>query len=308
MVDHDRRAPLDLPQLRLWLGYLIKNYDALAGDGEIGYSPQEIDHYRAALVSVARACDGQFDRPLKPRIRELLALGVAGYGVAGGVPVGVPFSGEMIVDLAACALWPLASSPGLPRDWLDAFISITVCPRMATPIVRARYRRRIEEPMSALEFRQAVGEVNFAWGIRNLLRDLSDPRRGGGALAAMAIACTRYAPRRGATQQRVAKWALLSTLGGMAGGVTGHRAGDALTTLDDWVAHCVRHPHAYMTKPDVQPDRPATPSPDLPATPLLDQPVAQPRPRSAPDDEPWPATLTASPAGRTVVFEGVGGR
>src|ERR1700761_6822154 len=215
-MDYSRRAPLDLPQLRLWLAYLIKNYDALASSGDIGYRPQEVDHYRGCLVSLARACDGQFDRPLKARIRELLALGVAGYGIAGGLSAGVPLSGDTIVDFAACALWPLASSPDLPRDWLDPFITITICPRMATPVVRARYRRRIQEPMSALEFRQALTEVNFAWGVRNLLRDLSDPRRGGGALAAMAIACTRYAPRRGATQQRVAQWALLSPLGGMA--------------------------------------------------------------------------------------------
>jgi hypothetical protein len=299
-MDHDRRTPLDLPQLRLWLGYLIKNYDALASSGQIGYRPQEIEHYRAGLVSVARACEGQFDRPLKPRIRELLALGVAGYGVAGGVPAGVPFSAEMIVDFAACALWPLASSPGLPRDWLDAFIAITVCPRMATPVVRARYRRRIEEPMSVPEFRQALTEVNFAWGVRNLLRDLSDPRRGGGALAGMAIACTRYAPRRGATQQRVAKWALLSALGGMTGGVGGHPTGDVLTSVNDWVGHCVRNPHAFMTKPDGPLDQPA-------AAPA-DQLVAGPQPRPAPDDQPWPATLTASPAGRPVIFEGAGGR
>jgi hypothetical protein len=250
MVDDSRRAPLDLPQLRLWLGYLIKNYDALASSGDIGYSPQEVDHYRACLVSLAQACEGRFDRPLKARIRELLALGVAGYGIAGGVPAGVPFSGELIVDFAACALWPLASSPDLPCDWLDAFITITICPRMATPVVQARYSRRIQEPLSAPEFRQALTEVNFAWGVRNLLRDLSDPRRGGGALAAMAIACARYAPRRGATQDRVAKWALLSTLGGM----TGRRTHDPLATMNEWVTHCEQSARVHdQTRPAARP-------------------------------------------------------
>ena len=295
-MDYSRRAPLDLPQLRLWLGYLIKNYDALTDRGEIGYRPEEIDHYRACLVSVARACEGNFDRPLKARIRELLALGVASYGVAGGVPAGVPFSGELIVDFAAAALWPLASSADLPKDWLDAFIAITICPKMATPVVRARYCRRISEPMSAVEFRQAMSEVNFAWGVRNLLRDLADPRRGGGTLAAMAIACARYAPRRGATQDRVAKWALLSALGGMSG----RGDGDPLATMNGWVAHCVRNPYAFMTKPDAPPSEPASP----PVSP----PVAGLQPRPAPDDLVWPATLTASTASRPVVFEGVGGR
>jgi hypothetical protein len=200
------------------------------------------------------------------------------------------------VDFAASALWPLAASADLPKDWLDAFIAITICPKMATPVIRARYCRRISEPMNAVEFRQALGEVNFAWGVWNLLRDLSDPRRGGGALAAMAIACARYAPRRGATQDRVAKWALLSALGGM----NGRGVGDPLATMNGWVAHCVQNPYAFMTKPDVRPSQPISPP--------ISPPVAGPQPRSAPDDLVWPATLTASPAGRPVVFEGVGGR
>lgn len=107
-MDDSRRAPLDLPQLRLWPGYLIKNYDALASGGDIGYSPQEVDHYRACLVSLAQACEGQFGRPLKARIRELLALGVAGYGIAGGVPAGVPSAPDD-------QLWPatLTASPAV---------------------------------------------------------------------------------------------------------------------------------------------------------------------------------------------------
>ena len=67
--------------------------------------------------------------------------------------------------------------------------------------------------MSPSEFGQAMTEVSYAPGIRNLLDELADPRGAGCALAAMAIARTRYAPRRGASQKRVAKWALLAATG-----------------------------------------------------------------------------------------------
>ncbi len=47
LVDDRRRAPLDFPLLRQWIGYLIESYDALERRGEIGYSQQEIRLYRA---------------------------------------------------------------------------------------------------------------------------------------------------------------------------------------------------------------------------------------------------------------------
>jgi hypothetical protein len=124
-MDEEGPTPLDLPRLRQWIGQLVENYDALASRGDIGYSLREIRQYREALISVGRACDGEFKRPLKVHIRELLA--------------------------------------------------------------------------------------------RNLLSDLADPRRAGCALTGMAIAHTSYAPRRGATQRRVAKWALLVAIGATAG-------------------------------------------------------------------------------------------
>jgi hypothetical protein len=80
-------------------------------------------------------------------------------------------------------------------------------------VVQARYRSGTPEPMSPAEFGRAMMEVSYGPGIRNLLDDLADPRGAGCALAAMAIARTRYAPRRGASQKRVAKWALLAATG-----------------------------------------------------------------------------------------------
>ena len=59
-------------------------------------------------------------------------------------------------------------------------------------------------------------ELGYAPGIRNLLNELADPRRAGCALTGMAIA-THHAPRREATQKRVAKWALLAAIGAVAG-------------------------------------------------------------------------------------------
>ena len=59
-----------------------------------------------------------------------------------------------------------------------------------------------------------------------LLDELADPRGAGCALAAMAIARTRYAPRRGANQKRVAKWALLAAI--MATSSCAHSLSSAL--------------------------------------------------------------------------------
>ncbi len=77
---------LDLPRLRQWIGHLIENYDALVSRGDIGYSQREIRLYRDSLISIARACNGEFKPPVKARIRELLALGAASYGLAAGAP------------------------------------------------------------------------------------------------------------------------------------------------------------------------------------------------------------------------------
>jgi len=216
LVDYQRRAPLDFPLLRQWIGYLIESYDALERRGEIGYRPQEIRLYRESLVSAARACDGEFGRPVKARIRELLALGAASYGLGAGAASPVSFASETVVDFAVCALWPMATAPELPSAWLGAFLGVTRSTQLASLVVQARYRLGTPDVMSAPEFSQALTQVNFAPGIRTLLADLADPARGGCALTALAIAHTRYAPRRGASQRRVAQWALAAATGGAA--------------------------------------------------------------------------------------------
>jgi len=85
LVDYQRRTPLEIPGLREWIGHLVESYDALVHRGEIGYSQREVRLYRDSLISAARACNGEFKRPVKARIRELLALGAASYGLAAGV-------------------------------------------------------------------------------------------------------------------------------------------------------------------------------------------------------------------------------
>ena len=224
-MDYEGRAPLELPQLRRWIGQLIENYDALVRRGEIGYSEQEIRLYRDALISAAQACDGEFKRPVKARIRELLALGAASYGLPAAVPRprwpadvprAEPLSAPAMIDFTVCALWPVATMPGLPRGWLGAFLNVTRSTHLASLVVRARYRLGTPEAMSPSEFGQALAEINYAPGVWTLLDDLGDPGRGGCALTGMAIAHARYAPRRGATQKRVAQWALAAATGGTA--------------------------------------------------------------------------------------------
>ena len=215
-MHYEERTPLDLPQLRQWLGQLIENYDVLVRAGRIGYSQREIRLYRAALISTARTCDGEFERPVKARIRELLALGAASYGLPTGPLPTESFPGQKVLDFAVCSLWPLATVPGLPSTWLGAFLDITGSTAMASLIVRARYHCGTPEAMSPSEFGQALSGLSYTPGIRNLLDDLGDPRRAGCALTGIAIAHTGYAPRRGATQKRVARWALLAAIGANA--------------------------------------------------------------------------------------------
>jgi hypothetical protein len=215
-MDNEGRTPLDLPRLRQWIGHLIENYDALVSRGDIGYSQREITQYREALVSIGRACDGEFKRPVKVHIRELLAMGAANYGLPTGAPP-KSFTGQQVIDFGVYCLWPIATVPELPRTWLDAFLDITRSAALASLVVQTRYQQGTPETMSPVEFGQLMTELNYAPGIRNLLNDLADPRRAGCALTGMAIAHTNYAPRRGATQRRVAKWALLAAIGATAG-------------------------------------------------------------------------------------------
>jgi hypothetical protein len=108
----------------------------------------------------------------------------------------------------------------------------------------------------------------------------------------MAIASARYAPRRGAARKRVARWALLAALGG---------AGDALTTVNDGLAHYPRNPPlppgpaSAVGEPAVVPGPGTRPGPGEPAA--AGEPAVP-----AVRDEPWPATLTAGPAARPVIL------
>jgi hypothetical protein len=99
--------------------------------------------------------------------------------------------------------------------------------------------RSTGSPMSAQEFGQTLAQIWFAPGILNLMADLADPRLGGCALTALVVANTGHTPRRGTSSRELARWALVTALGG----IIGNRADDALTDAWNWLVAYISNPY-----------------------------------------------------------------
>jgi len=157
----------------------------------------------------------------------LLATGMVYYsGVAGNLPEGCTAE-QVMLDLATLAMWPIVLAPKLPKRWFEDLQELS-SPQVARIVSYARLSRTSGSQLSIALFMRSLSESSIAFGLRNLLADMSDPKRGGAFLTAVAIADGRAESAQGAKGLRLVKW----VLGAAAAGVIGNRV-DALA-VDIW--------------------------------------------------------------------------
>ncbi|MFF2524233.1 hypothetical protein [Streptomyces liangshanensis] len=210
------RAPLALPDLRLWIDRMAADYRTLAavGKGPVGRRRAssrtgELDSLQKDLAATLEA------RKPGDQVRRLLAAGAAQYLYKSTrLPDGT-LPESMMIDLAVFALWPLVQIPAPPAGWQDELARLT-SPRLSLLVAQARQAGERGRPVPPDLFGRALAERPFTHGILALLEDLGDPRGGGACLTPLALAQGFSAPPRKAEPKAMLAWLFgAAALGGV---------------------------------------------------------------------------------------------
>lgn len=230
--------PLDLPLLRQWLGTLASASADTAHGGRRRLrrrSARPVRFHENEVRAVGDDVSGWLGQSsAEDVLRRLLALGLVQYVKRiGRVPADARAE-EIVLDVTAFALWSVAQVPSLPSDWEDTLALLT-SPRMAAIVARAREIGATRSPDNFVVLYRMLASSSVAQGTRNLMEDLSDPRRGGAVLAALALAAGLPEPDPRHRQKAAAVW-LFTALATGAVGSEGNRIASAIDRMaeDAW--------------------------------------------------------------------------
>lgn len=228
-------------RLRLWIDRLSNDAERQAAAPDKKLSRAQ----RKKLRGVRDTLAGNPHGSDKECIRELLATGVVRYCQRlPDLPNG-RLPSQIGPELVAFALWPIVLAPRLPADWYESLAEIT-SPAIARLVAHVRLSGTTGAEPEFSRFISELVDVPYAFGIANLLADLSDPRRGAGALTAVAVAAEAGEP----PTSRGGRVLLLWVLGAAGAGVIGNRA-DALDNgLWEWIEQHVDGAHHVASSGD----------------------------------------------------------
>ena len=209
---------------RAWVAGLVEQYDSLSR------SPLDRAHRQRAkeLRRLLSTLDGAHARSSKDCLRRLIAAGLVRYaGITDRLtPDALP--ADVMFDLAGVALWPIVIAPSLPADWMGALQGIS-SPELARTVAHARNFHEAGAAGDELtHFLRSLADASLGAGLYHLFDDMSDPGRGGSALAAVAIASGGKPPKLTG-----ARGVLVWVLGAAAAGIVGNRADDLIGNLWD---------------------------------------------------------------------------
>jgi hypothetical protein len=230
--------PLDLPLIRQWLGTLasVGNDSARGGKHHLlrktaKPAQSHEDGVNALIDNLSGMLGGS---PTEDILRRLLALGAVHYiRRIGRVPVDAKTE-DVILDVTAFALWSVAQAPVLPSDWEEVLARLT-SPRMADLVAQVRGVDAARRRENFAIFYGILASSPITQGARNLMADLSDPRRGGSALASLALAAGLPEPDPRQRNKAAIAWLFTALFSGALGAEGGHLA-DAIDRMaeDAW--------------------------------------------------------------------------
>lgn len=228
--------PLDLPLLRQWLSSLASaSADTTRGGRRHLFGkPSRSGRLREGDVqALSETLAGSLGKShADDTLRRLLALGVVQYVKRiGHVPVDAK-ADDGILDVAAFALWTVAQAPDLPTDWEDTLARLT-SPRMAAFVADLREVCATRDQRNFAVLHRALGKNSVAQGVRNLLEDLSDQRRGGAVLTSLALAAGLPEPDPRHRLKSAAIWLFMGVAGGAIGAEGGHVADSVNHAVDE---------------------------------------------------------------------------
>lgn len=221
--------PFDLPNLRLWIDRISTDYKQIISDKQPQHTGKENAKHLAQLDALRQAVDESPRRSGdKDSLRRLMAGGIAQYlSRANQLPVG-QLPEHLIMDVTLFALWPVLEAPRLPRSWQQDLAELT-SPRIAAIMAEAWDAKATGHAVSIEALARFLAARPIANAVLNLFDDLGDPRRGGAALTAIAIACNLPQPPLGGGAKAIAAW-ISATLAGVA---VGAAACDIETRIDE---------------------------------------------------------------------------
>jgi hypothetical protein len=157
---------------------------------------------------------------------QLVASGIADY--AGSEHIAED-PAQNAIAIAACALWPIVLAPKLKDGWYEALRSMS-SEEIARLVAEARLANRFNGELGAEQFARFLTATPFARGTMALLDEMSDSRRGGASLTAMAMAQGKRPPSH-LTPQSIVAWVALAA----GAGIVGSRADYLATHAWDWL-------------------------------------------------------------------------
>lgn len=229
-------VPLDLPLLRQWLSSLASASADTPRSGRrhlFGKVPRSGQLREGDVQALSETLAGSLGKShTDDTLRRLLALGVVQYVKRiGYVPVDAK-ADDGILDIAAFALWTVAQAPDLPTDWEDTLARLT-SPRMTAFVADLREAGATRDQRNFAVLHRALGKNSVAQGVRNLLEDLSDQRRGGAVLTSLALAAGLPEPDPRHRLKSAAIWLFTGVAGGAIGAEGGHVADSVNQAVDE---------------------------------------------------------------------------
>ena len=217
----------DLVRLRQWIDDLASTLDDQIADPNRLASKKQTKRHRKRLKQVQATMAATSTDGGKDQLRGLIAAGVVRCGIGLATLDSQPAPELMTLEIVTFALWPIVVASRLPDSWYDDLQEIT-SPSVARLVAHARLSTTSGDGPSAQRFSAALAHTPYAFGARNLIADLSDPKRGAAALTAVAVASSLGEPPQRRSGPAFVAW----LLGAAAAGVIGNRT-DAVA-LDVW--------------------------------------------------------------------------
>jgi hypothetical protein len=236
----DGLRPFDLPNLRLWIDRIVTDYGRLAAENPNSSTGKEAaGHLRElALLSQSVSSSPQKTKD-RNALRRLLAGGIAQYLSRAGTIPDHKLPEQLLKDVAVFALWPILQATVLPSTWEEDLAEIT-SPRVASITAAARGMMVTGQSVDLEGFAGTLSAKPLERALFNLFEDLNDPRRGGSALTAIAVATGLPDPPRKGGAQATARW-VITALVGTAAGITAYELGESASGILDRGPDPVEH-------------------------------------------------------------------